>query len=44
MYLLGEDEAFLIRAEETHTEADGTVRNAVDRWMIHGPCKYIPSV
>jgi major vault protein len=44
VYILGEDEALLLRAEETHTEEDGTVRNAVDRWMVHGPCRYIPPV
>jgi major vault protein len=33
-----------LRAIETHTEDDGTVRNAVDRWMVHGPCRYIPPV
>jgi major vault protein len=44
VYILGEDEALLLRAEETHTEADGTVRNAVDRWMVKGPCRYTPPV
>ena len=44
VYILGEDEALLLRAEETHTESDGTVRNAVDRWMVHGPCRYTPPV
>ena len=44
VYILGEDEALLLRAEETHKEEDGTVRNAVDRWMIKGPCRYTPPV
>ena len=44
VYILAEDEAFLVRAEENFTEPDGTVRNAVDRWMVHGPCMYIPPV
>ncbi len=44
IYILEEDEAVLLRAEETHTEEDGTVRNAVDRWMVHGPCRFIPPV
>lgn len=44
VYILGEDEALLLRSEETHTEADGTVRNAVDRWMVYGPCRYTPPV
>lgn len=41
---MGEDESLLVRAEETHKEEDGKVRNAVDRWMIFGPCRYVPSV
>jgi len=44
VYILGEEEALLLRAEETHTEEDGTVRNAVDRWMVYGPCRFIPPV
>jgi major vault protein len=44
VYLLGEDEALLVRAEETHTDAEGKLRNAVDRWMIFGPCRYVPPV
>lgn len=44
VYLLAEDEALLVRAEETHKEEDGKVRNAVDRWMIFGPCRYVPPV
>lgn len=45
VYLLAEDEALLVRAEETHTDAiTGKVRNAVDRWMIFGPCRYVPPV
>lgn len=40
VFILAEDEALLLRADEAHTEADGTVRNAVDRWMVHGPCRY----
>lgn len=41
---MGDDEALLVRAEEAHTEANGQVRNAVDRWMIFGPCRYVPPV
>lgn len=33
-----------MRAEETHKEEDGTLRNAVDRWMVFGPFRYIPPV
>lgn len=44
VYVLGDDEALLLLAVETHTEEDGTERKAVDRWMVHGPCRYIPPV
>lgn len=44
VYLLSADEALLVRAEETFKEEDGTVRNAVDRWMVFGPCRYVPAV
>lgn len=44
VYLLGEDESLLIRADEAHKDENGVDRNAVDRWMIHGPCRYVPGV
>jgi len=44
VYLLAADEALLVRAEETFEEEDGTKRNAVDRWMVFGPCRYVPPV
>lgn len=34
MYVLADDEGFVLRAEETHTEEDGTKRMAGDRWMV----------
>lgn len=34
MFILSEDEALLLKAEETHTEEDGTKRMAGDRWMV----------
>jgi major vault protein len=40
---LADDEALLVRAEEAHTDENGVERAAVDRWMIHGPCRYVPS-
>jgi len=39
--ILAEDEALLIKAEETHNEVDGTKRMAGDRWMVYGPKRYI---
>jgi major vault protein len=44
VYLLAADEALLVRAEETHKDEDGTLKNAVDRWMVFGPCRYVPPV
>ncbi len=44
MYLLSEDEALLIRAVEAHTDENGVERAAVDRWMIFGPSRFVPTV
>lgn len=44
IYLLAPDESLLVRALETHKDENGTARNAVDRWMVHGPCRYVPPV
>ena len=44
IYLLAPDEALLVRALETHTDESGALRNAVDRWMVRGPCRYVPPV
>lgn len=41
MFVLADDEGFVLRAEETHTEKDGTKRMAGDRWMVVGACSYI---
>lgn len=40
-FILVEDEALLLRAEETHKEPDGTSRMAGDRWIVNGPCRYV---
>jgi len=34
----------LLIAEESLTEDDGSVSNAVDRCRVHSPCRYIPPV
>jgi major vault protein len=39
VYVLGEDEALLLRARESH----GT-KKAGDKWMVTGPCDFIPNV
>jgi len=40
-YILSEDEALLLRAEETHKDKDETQRMAGDRWIVKGPCRFI---
>ncbi|WP_240038893.1 MULTISPECIES: hypothetical protein [Okeania] len=47
VYILGEQEALLIRVEETFTEGTGAnviTRQPGDLWMITGPRDYIPPV
>jgi major vault protein len=44
VHVLESEVALLLRAREAFTEKDGTVRAPGDRWMIHGPCDYIPPV
>ena len=44
IHCLQEDEALLLRALEDHTDAEGNKRMAGDKWMIYGPCRYIPPV
>jgi len=43
VHVLGGEEALLLRARETFTEND-KVHQPGDRWMIYGPCDYIPPV
>lgn len=40
-YVLADDEALLLRAKEGH-ESEGEERKPGDRWMIYGPCSYMP--
>ena len=42
-YVLAEDEAILLKAKET-VELEGEIKKPGDRWMINGPCSYIPPV
>ncbi|NEQ37327.1 MAG: colicin uptake protein [Okeania sp. SIO3I5] len=47
VYVLGEQEALLLKAEETFTEGTGAnliTRQPGDLWMIAGPRDYIPPV
>jgi major vault protein len=47
VYVLGEQEALLLKAKEGFTEGNddnAITRNPGDLWMIEGPCDYIPPV
>lgn len=48
IYVLGEEEALLLKAkvafDETVDKEKKVHRRAGDRWMIYGPCDYIPSI
>lgn len=43
VHVLDEEEALLLRAKE-QVKDDGENRKPGDRWMIRGPCDYIPPV
>lgn len=43
VYILGDDEGLLLRAKEAVT-IEGQSKNPGDRWMIYGPCSYIPPI
>ncbi|KAK6967558.1 major vault protein [Biomphalaria glabrata] len=43
VYIMGEDEGLILRANETFTDGD-TIRSPGDRWMIRGPKEYVPPV
>jgi major vault protein len=43
VYVLGEEEALLLRAREAFREGDVN-HDPGDRWMVYGPRDYIPSV
>jgi len=47
IYVLGQEEALLLRAQEKFVdefEGKQVERTPGDRWMIHGPCDYVPVV
>eukprot|EP01129_Flabellula_baltica_P005521 TRINITY_DN200_c0_g1_i1.p1 TRINITY_DN200_c0_g1~~TRINITY_DN200_c0_g1_i1.p1 ORF type:complete len:837 (-),score=259.88 TRINITY_DN200_c0_g1_i1:70-2580(-) len=43
VHVLDSEEALLLRARELYTDSEGT-RQPGDRWMIFGPCDYVPPV
>jgi len=45
VYVLAEEEAILLRARDNFVDKDFKIeRKAGDRWMINGPCEYVPPV
>lgn len=40
--VLNENEAVLLRAKESFKDSNGNIRVPGDKWMIRGPCKFIP--
>lgn len=45
VYVLGEEEALLLRAKETYvSDTSKAVHQPGDRWMIYGPTDYVPPV
>lgn len=47
IFVLGQEEALLLRAQEKFVdefEGKQVERTPGDRWMIHGPCDYVPVV
>ena len=41
VFVLGEEEALLLRAKEEFNDGN-VVHSPGDRWMIYGPCDYVP--
>mmetsp|Transcript_37203 Transcript_37203/g.38582 ORF Transcript_37203/g.38582 Transcript_37203/m.38582 type:complete len:821 (-) Transcript_37203:51-2513(-) len=44
MYILTEGDALLLQAWEDYTDEEGNKRECGRKWMIQGPCSYIPPV
>jgi major vault protein len=44
VYILGAEEALLLRARELYAENKNARHFPGERWMIHGPCDYVPPV
>ncbi|EPY22199.1 major vault protein-like protein [Strigomonas culicis] len=41
-FTLDEHEALLVAAEEPFTDAGGVARAVASRWLVRGPCHYVP--
>ena len=44
IFVLSEDEALLLKAVEDFTDSSEETHKAGERWMIYGPCDYIPPI
>jgi len=44
VYVLGAEEALLLRAKEEFTDESKVLHQPGDRWMVYGPCDFIPDV
>lgn len=44
VHVLAEEEALLLTASEAFTDEEGKLVPAGSRWMLHGPCDYIPPI
>jgi major vault protein len=45
VYVLGEQEALLLRSKEEYLDLGSKMKHMPgDRWMVYGPCDYIPPV
>lgn len=44
IYILAAEEALLLRCTEKFVTADNATHEPGDRWMVEGPCDYIPPV
>jgi len=43
VYILNETQALLLQAKEKFTDESGQSRIPGDKWMIRGPCRFVPS-
>jgi len=44
VYVLGEDEGLILKAIESCVDEEGNERKPGDKWLIRGPCDYVPTV
>ena len=42
--ILTETDALLLQAIDVFEDEEGVKRNCGDKWMIQGPCRYIPPI